>query len=242
MMLASILSALGIGGLGLAVAFVPGFGLRLLKMLKAGFDIIAAYPWQVACGVLALLSVWCWLGWGADNRTNAARIEVLSAWRDEVLSAAREAAHQPKLAAKDVPVQIRALGTALDQIEVAEAEALAKATAAKKAQEDEQERKRKDHDNALPINLAEDRRRAQPWIDGHRLPDDDAAAPRNPGNNGGTGLPSPTFGAEKPDRSDPRSDLVAVPAAFIDACIVNTGRLKNAAEWAAETLPPPPVP
>lgn len=57
-MIAAIVSALGLGGLGLAIAFIPGFGAGLLKMLKVAVEIVAEHPWQAACAALALWGAW----------------------------------------------------------------------------------------------------------------------------------------------------------------------------------------
>lgn len=168
--------------------------------------------------------------------------DVLAAWQAQVTAATRLAAHRPKLAAKHVAVQIQHLGQELDAIHAAQALATKRAQDAKDAQERKNEHHRKDHDDALPTRIADERRRAQPWIDAHRVPASgrDAAAGTAGGGRGSTDLPSPAFGAAQPDGPDRGSELVAVPAGYIDACAVITARLHDAADWAREVLPPAP--
>lgn len=75
-MLTTILSALGLGGLGLglAVAFIPGFGAGLLKMLKVAVEIVTEHPWQAACAALAL--------WGAWERWDGIRLSArVAEWK-----------------------------------------------------------------------------------------------------------------------------------------------------------------
>ena len=66
-MLTTILSVLGIGG-GLAIAFIPGFGKRLIEMAGAVLGVIKEHPWQAA-QILSLCAIfWLWTGWSAAER------------------------------------------------------------------------------------------------------------------------------------------------------------------------------
>ena len=219
-MMTWLLGLLGLGGGIAALVFVPGLLGRALVLLKGLLGLITAYPWQTACAVLLGVTVWCWQGWSR-----------VAAWQSQVTAETARAAHLPRLAHKDVVRQVRALGTALDQVEAAQIKATAEATVAKQAEDRRNEQNRKDRNDALPTQIADNRRRAQPWIDANRVRGPAAALDR--GDHGATDLPGPRAPAAQPDRSDSRSDLVAVPIQFIDACAVVTARLQNAADWAA---------
>lgn len=228
-MLTAILSALGLGSLGLACAFIPGFAVRALGILRSAIGIVAAYPWQAACAALALFSAWCWNGWGKaiDERDGLAR------WQAEVAGATRAAAHHPRLAVDQVPQQITNLGASYDAVIAAQDDARARAIEAKREQEKRQEDNRKERNDALPADIAAQRRRTSAWLDGtaHRLPIGNGRTPETGSGSERSDLPDPAFGTEEPDRSDRGSQLIAVPITYLDACDVVTGRLHNAQDW-----------
>lgn len=235
-MLTAILSAAGLGGLGLAVALIPGLGARLLALAGQALGIAMRYPWQVACLVLAGVAAWCWQGWSRADDDRAR----LAVWQDQVTRATREAAHHPRLGKAHVADQVRNLGLSLDRILAAQEEAKRRLLAAKREREREQDRQRRSADDALASDLAAQRRRTAAAL-GARGLSQPAGSP--PGDRGGAAwqpgldLPAPAFGAEKPDRPDRGSGQFVVSGAYIDACDVVTARLHNAADWAAATLP-----
>lgn len=231
----SILSILTGGGLlGGIVMMVVRPKLRSAAAGAAGT--VPGWVWVALGAVLLVGGLW-WRGSHYRDQRDA-----LATWQTDVTAATRLAAHRPKLATRNVALQIDYLGQELDAIHNAQVLATKQAQDAKAAKERENEQHRKDHDDALPTRIADERRRAQPWIDAHRVHGSgrDAAAGAAAGGSGRADLPSPAFGAAQPDGPDRGSELVAVPAGYIDACSVVTGRLKDAAEWARETLPPAP--
>lgn len=232
MFLLSILTGGGLlGGIAMLV-------LRpALRTAAGGFArAVPGWVWVL----LAALALTGGLWWRGSHYRD--QRDTLAAWQDGVTAATRAAAHRPKLAVKNVALQIQYLGQELDAFKAAQAEATRRAQEAKAARERENEQHRKDHDDALPTRIADQRRRTQPWIDAHRVHGGgpDPAARASAGGAGRADLPSPTFGAAQPDGPDRGSELVAVPAAYIDACSVVTGRLQDGADWAREVLPPPP--
>lgn len=234
-MLTTIFSILTGGGLlGSIVMMVVRPKLRAAAAGAA--KTVPGWVWA-ALGALALLGGLWWRGSHyRDQRDELAK------WQGEVTAATRLAAHRPKLATRNVALQIVYLGQELDAIRAAQAKATADALAAKAARERENEQHRKDHDDALPTRIADERRRAQPWIDAHRVPGSgrDTAAGAPPRRTSSADLPSPAFGTAQPDGPDRGSELVAVPAGYIDACAVVTARLHDAQDWGGEVLPPPP--
>lgn len=64
-LIAALLSALGLGGLGLAMVFVPGLRSAVLAGLGWVVDQVARHPWQAACLALAL--------WGGYERWDGVR-------------------------------------------------------------------------------------------------------------------------------------------------------------------------
>ena len=94
-MMGWLLGALGIGGFGAALIFIPGFAANALRALGAALDVVRRSPWQCAVLALVLASAWLWRGWDrADGRT-AAALEQVAKWK-----AANEAATQWALAEK----------------------------------------------------------------------------------------------------------------------------------------------
>lgn len=90
-----ILTALGIGGLGglgLAIALIPGFGARLLGWFKVAIGIVVQYPWQFA---LAAALAWGWHG--ITSRDHRIAIEH-EGWVNEIK--ARVAEHRAAEAAQ----------------------------------------------------------------------------------------------------------------------------------------------
>lgn len=157
----------------------------------------------------------------------------LREWQGEVISATREAAHHPRLARDQVALQIRNMGLSLDRIVEAQEAARALAEAAKQERERRDRDNKRKHDDALPGQLADARRRADAYFDRHRMHLDQGPA-SVAGSAERPDLPSPAFGAEEPDRSGGPADLVAITRADADRCTVNSVRLMDAQEWAVE--------
>lgn len=162
--------------------------------------------------------------------------DTLQTWQDEVVVATREAAHHPKLGKQFVGQQIRNLGSALDQIEGAQAAATATAQAEKDRRERDNEDRRRNSNEALPQQIADQRRRTDAWLASQRLHGQQGGPPTlDRGPSGSTDMPGPTFAAQEPDRSDSGSELFAVTRAYMNACDVVTGRLHNAQDWTNAT-------
>lgn len=106
-MITTILSLLGIsGGIGLAVAFIPGFGKRLIEIGGALLGLVRDHPWQAACCALALWGAWerwdaidarakaaAWkVKWDRHVADDKASIARAIDWRDKYQSASAELA------------------------------------------------------------------------------------------------------------------------------------------------------
>lgn len=74
-MIAGLLSLVGLGGAGIALALFPGLAVRALEILRSAVGLIADYPWQAATALLIALSAWLWHGRGdARQERDVARM------------------------------------------------------------------------------------------------------------------------------------------------------------------------
>lgn len=167
----------------------------------------------------------------------AAQRDELASWQAGVVQATRDSARRPRLAPDQVALQVRYLGQGLDQMRSALERARADALADKLAKDTRNEANRRAADNALVDQNERDLRAGAQFFRAHRISDGVrgaaavGSAVRGDGRRGdlsGAGVAS-----EIADRSDPGTQLVAIPRSDFDACTVIRGRLVNAAEWAA---------
>lgn len=182
-------------------------------------------------GGLALLLVLAGL-WARGEHYRGQR-DVLRDWKAEVIQAARDAAHHPKLGEKHVARQVRLLGAAVDQVRAAMDKARADQLARVREQERRDEKNRRTHDAILPQRLDEARRRAADYAgrNGVRGRSDPPGFDRV--DSGEAGLPEPSFGTAQPDGAGDDAELVAITRGDLDACTVNTVRLLDAQAWNA---------
>jgi hypothetical protein len=66
-MLGAILSAVGLGGLGLAMVFIPGVRGAVFAGMRFIADLIRENPWQAALAAALAFSGWLWMGWGDER-------------------------------------------------------------------------------------------------------------------------------------------------------------------------------
>jgi len=162
----------------------------------------------------------------------------LRAWKAEVVTATRNAAHRPRLAEDQVALQIANLGLSLDRVVDAQQAARAAALAAKAEQERRDAENKRKHDDALPGQLADARRRADAYFDRNRLrgegPPTAGSGAQRPD------LPSPAFGPQEPDGPGAADELVAITRSDLNTCTANTARLQDARQWAIDAGLVPP--
>lgn len=156
----------------------------------------------------------------------------LRTWKAEVVTAARAAAHRPMLAEDQVAIQISNLGLSLDRVVAAQQAARAMALAAKAEQERRDRENKRKHDDVLPGQLADARRRADAYFDRNRL-----RGEGHPTAGSGTqlpDLPSPAFGPQKPDGPGADDELVTITRSDLNTCTTNTAKLHDARQWAID--------
>ena len=122
--------------------------------------------------------------------------------------------------------RIAALSATLDQVKVAQAQAQKAAQAAHDAQEAAYRAKAQDADNAYQTQLAAAQSATDRYIAAHRVRSDVA------GPTGGTVASAAGDSAPRVDGPGIAADMVAVSAADVGVCTVNTQRLQAARDWA----------
>lgn len=198
--------------------------MNLLSKLLGGFSLAA----------LLALAV---LGWRLHAVTGER--DALASWQGDVTQAARDAAHHPKLGRDHVAQQIRNLGGALDQVRTAMATARANALDAKLKREQEDEHRRKEADDALAVQLADGRRRADDHARTHGVRRGAGGPGNDPGGDRAADLPAPAFAAAFDHGPGDPAELVAITPADLNTCTDNSLRLRNAHGWASTIQEPP---
>ena len=74
-----ILGAAGVGGIGLALAFIPGAAKAAVEALTTAWGWATRNPAAALCGLFLAIGAWCWHGWSKEQSRhkadNAACIE-----------------------------------------------------------------------------------------------------------------------------------------------------------------------
>lgn len=165
--------------------------------------------------------------------------DALQGWQNDVTQATRDAAHRPKLAVRNVAVQVRYLGSGLDAVRAAMVVAKAEATESKLLIDHANEQRKRDADYDLQQDAIADNRRTDAYRRAHgvrRAGAPQVGSPTDRDNSGQGDLPRPAFAAQEPDGPGGAAamddGLVAITSAALDLCTTNTRRLSNGHEWA----------
>lgn len=189
----------------------------LTSKIFAGFSLVS---------LLACLGLWIGLRHVSHER------DQLQEWKTNVVTATRDAAHRPQLAEQNVAAQIRNLGLDVDNLVTAQEIAKRQALAAKEEQERRDRDNKRRSDDALPSQIADQRKRSAAWADTHRVQRSKSDPPEVGSRTRQTDLPEVAFGPGQSDGPDQGPALdVTVPLAYMDACDVVTARLQNAQDW-----------
>ena len=133
-----LLSALGIGGIGAALFFIPGAAAKAIEIASAVASAVMRYPREAAIVLLLVAAAWLWHGKSAAN-DRADRIEA-RAKADNALWAKAHATNLASIklltdALNDQSARVRGLATASERQQQAAQAALGRATARRDASE-----------------------------------------------------------------------------------------------------------
>lgn len=100
-----LLSALGLGGIGAALLFIPGALPLALKAFTALWGALCSYPREAAIVALLCLSGWLWVGWdnevAAHKADNAANVAASAANHDAQVAQVKAAEAKSAQIAKE---------------------------------------------------------------------------------------------------------------------------------------------